>query len=101
MIDADLACAIGTNRIFNIGILQNNQTSSSLGTQGIIIHMAVAHLTARLAIVSTHRRHGNTVFDCHALNGNRFKNFRVFALHDEILLLHCMKGIPVFVTLLS
>ena len=86
VIDTDLTCTVGTCRIFNVGILQNDKACTSLCTKRVIIHMTVTHLAACLTVVGSHRSHSNTVFDCCSFNCYGFKNLWVFTLHEIISL---------------
>ena len=81
MINTDLARAVGSDRVLDIRIFQNDQSRAALGTQRVVIHMAVAHLTARLTIVGAHRGHRNAVPDGCSLYCDRFKNLRIFVFH--------------------
>ena len=82
MVDPDLTRAVRSNRVLYICIFQNDKACAALCTLGIIIHVTAAHLTARLTVIGAHRGHRDAVFDGRTLNGNRFKNFGIFTLHD-------------------
>lgn len=81
MIDADLAGSVAADRVFHVGVFQNDQADAALGTQVVVVHVPGAHFAAGLTIVGSHGGHGDAVFDGSSFDGDRFENLRIICFH--------------------
>ena len=86
VIDTDLTGSVGTDRVFDVGVFQNDETNAALCAERVIIHMTVTHLTACLTVVGSHRGPCNTVFNRCSFDGNWLENFWVSTLHENFSL---------------